>query len=81
MATIDGERGFDDVLAALKLVVERLESGQLSLEAALGAFEEGVGLARKGTEILDAAERRVEILTQAGAAPFSTPTEGEPPLK
>ena len=53
------ERGFDDVLTALKGVVEKLESGQLGLEASLGAFEEGVALARQGApKILDAAERR-----------------------
>ena len=56
--------GFDEVLGALKQIVERLENGQLSLEAALAAFEEGVKLARQGAQILDSAERRVEILTR-----------------
>lgn len=70
--------GFDEVLTTLKGVVEKLESGQLSLEAALGAFEEGVRLARQGAQILDAAERRVEILLrdgdEAGAVrPFESP--------
>jgi exodeoxyribonuclease VII small subunit len=55
-------QGFDDVLGALKQIVDRLENGQLSLDAALAAFEEGVRLARQGAQILDAAERRVEIL-------------------
>jgi exodeoxyribonuclease VII small subunit len=61
------ERGFDDVLTALRGVVEKLESGQLGLEASLGAFEEGVALARQGAKILDEAERRVEILTRPAA--------------
>jgi exodeoxyribonuclease VII small subunit len=64
----EGQRGFDDVLGALKQIVDKLESGQLSLEAALAAFEEGVRLARQGTQILDSAERRVEILTRAPGA-------------
>jgi len=59
------EQGFDATLLALKQVVERLESGQLSLESALAAFEDGVRLARQGAEILDTAERRVEVLTRA----------------
>ena len=65
--------GFDDTLSALKQVVDKLESGQLSLEASLSAFEEGVRLARQGAHILDAAERRVEILTRAddGSAELS----------
>jgi exodeoxyribonuclease VII small subunit len=65
----EGERGFDEVLVALKQIVERLESGQLSLENALAAFEEGVRLARQGSQILDAAERRVEILTRGPGEP------------
>lgn len=60
-------RGFDEVLGALRAVVERLESGQLGLEASLTAFEEGVALAKKGATILDEAEKRVEILTGGGA--------------
>jgi exodeoxyribonuclease VII small subunit len=76
--TGETQRGFDEVLASLKQVVDRLESGQLSLEAALGAFEEGVRLAREGSQLLDAAERRVEILSQGEggettARPFEAP--------
>lgn len=54
--------GFDQVLAQLRAIVERLEGGNLSLEQSLQAFEEGVRLSRQGQQILDAAEHRVEIL-------------------
>lgn len=54
--------GFDQVLARLRSVVERLESGTLSLEQSLAAFEEGVRLSRAGAQVLDAAERRVDML-------------------
>lgn len=56
--------GFDQVIARLRGVVERLETGSLGLEQALGAFEEGIRLSRRGAEILDQAERRVEQLTR-----------------
>ena len=56
------EPGFDQVLAQLRAIVERLEGGNLSLEQSLAAFEEGVRLSRAGARILDAAEQRVEIL-------------------
>jgi exodeoxyribonuclease VII small subunit len=56
------DEGFDQVLLRLRAVVERLEGGSLSLEQSLAAFEEGVRLSRQGAQILDAAERRVEIL-------------------
>ena len=63
MAAADGAPpNFDQLLDRLRQVVERLEKGDLTLEDSLAAFEEGVKLARRGAEILDGAERRVEIL-------------------
>ena len=58
----DEQGSFDQVLAQLRSIVERLEGGNLSLEQSLSAFEEGVRLSRAGARILDAAEQRVEIL-------------------
>lgn len=66
--------GFDAVLARLRKVVEHLEAGQLSLEDSLTAYEEGIGLARRGHELLDGAEHRVELLVAGGGA------SGVPPL-
>jgi exodeoxyribonuclease VII small subunit len=69
------DEGFDQVLERLRHVVDRLEQGNLSLEDSLKTFEEGIGLARKGHALLDAAEKRVEILVKGedgadAAAPF-----------
>lgn len=63
----DPDDGFDSVLARLRKVVEHLEAGQLTLEESLTAYEEGIGLARRGHELLDGAERRVELLVAGGA--------------
>ena len=65
--------GFDQVLAQLRGLVEKLEAGNLTLEQSLQAFEEGVKLAREGSQILDAAEERVEILLRD-----DSPGEGGP---
>jgi exodeoxyribonuclease VII small subunit len=59
-----GDEGFDHVVERLKSLVEKLEHGSLSLEDSLKTFEEGVSLARKGHAILDAAEKRVELLVR-----------------
>jgi len=59
------ELGFDQILARLREVVSRLESGELTLEQSLAVYEEGVGLARKGQLLLATAEKRVEILVSA----------------
>lgn len=59
------EPGFDQIMARLRDVVARLESGELSLEQSLAVYEEGVQLARKGQQLLASAEKRVEILVSA----------------
>lgn len=56
------ELGFDQILDRLRLTVQKLEQGNLPLEQALKAFEEGVRLSRRGSAILDTAEQRVELL-------------------
>ncbi len=76
------EEGFDVVLEKLRGVVEKLEAGSLSLEQALAAFEEGVRLSRRGQEILDAAEKRIEVLTRGDdgserPAPFRPPANSD----
>ncbi len=58
------EAKFEEALKQLEAIVERLESGELSLEDSLLAFEEGVSLVRYLNRKLDEVERRVEILTR-----------------
>jgi exodeoxyribonuclease VII small subunit len=54
--------GIDEILDRLEAVVQALEAGELPLEEALRRFEHGVGLARRGSTLLDAVEERVEQL-------------------
>lgn len=54
--------GFEDALKRLTAIVERLESGDLSLEQSLTLFEEGTRLSRTSQAQLDSAEKRVEEL-------------------
>ena len=55
---------FEDALSSLESIVEKLESGELSLEESLKAFEEGIRLSRICSKRLDEAERKIEILTK-----------------
>jgi exodeoxyribonuclease VII small subunit len=77
---LEATAGFDDVLDRLRGVVGRLEQGNLSLEDSLRAYEEGVGLARRGHELLDKAEKRVELLVSAreGTIEATPLDEGDP---
>lgn len=56
------ELGFEEALKRLTGIVDRLESGELSLEQSLALFEEGTKLARASQARLDSAEKRVEEL-------------------
>ena len=53
---------FEASLKKLEEIVTRLETGSLSLEDSLKAFEEGVKHSAFCSSKLDDAERRVEIL-------------------
>ena len=59
---------FEEALQKLEAIVAQMEAGDLALEDALKAFEEGVRLANFCTTKLDEAERKVEKLMrdQAG---------------
>lgn len=55
---------FEDALARLEDIVRTLESGDLSLEDSLAAFEEGIRLSRICSKQLNEAEKRIEILVK-----------------
>lgn len=59
---------FEQALQGLTSMVEKLESGQLSLEESVKAFEEGVKLTRQCEKLLDDAEQRLQVLDADGEA-------------
>ncbi len=69
---------FDELLTRLRALVDKLESGNLALEDGLKFFEEGMQLCRKGAEILDRAEKRVEVLLSSSAGGLRTAPLDEP---
>jgi exodeoxyribonuclease VII small subunit len=58
------ELKFEEAIADLEQVVEQLESGDLSLEDSLTAFEKGVGLVRYCNQKLSEVEKKVELLVK-----------------
>lgn len=58
------ELKFEEAIADLEQVVEQLESGDLSLEDSLAAFEKGVGLVRYCNQRLSEVEKKVELLVK-----------------
>ena len=59
---------FEQALDALNETVTAMESGELSLEDSLAAFEKGIGLVKDCQTTLDSAEQKVQKLieTQQG---------------
>ena len=53
---------FEDSLQQLNEAVRRLESGDLALEEALQAFEEGIRHSRDCQRLLQKAEERIEMI-------------------
>lgn len=80
MTTPETPVDFEQALAALELQVQRLEGGDLPLEEALRAFEDGVRLTRHCQQALDQAEQKVRLLVaradgQVDSEPFTPPRD------
>jgi exodeoxyribonuclease VII small subunit len=71
------ELSFEQCLEQLDGIVHQLEDGQLSMEQALAAYEAGVRHLKRCHGLLEAAERKVELLAGVDAAgnPVTRPLE------
>jgi exodeoxyribonuclease VII small subunit len=69
---------FEEALKELELIVERMDSGQLSLEDSLQQFERGVELSRICQTSLKNAEQKVEQLIQKHGELAIEPFHEEP---
>ena len=58
------DRKFEEELKDLEAIVARIDSGELSLEESIGAFERGVGLIKSLTQKLEEVEKKVELLVK-----------------
>jgi len=55
---------FEEAQKKLEDIVARMETGELSLEESLKAFEEGIRLVRLCNGKLDEAQRRIDLLVR-----------------
>ena len=72
--------GFEEKLAELETIVEKLDGDDLPLEQAIEAYEAGVKLSLELNKTLDEAQRKIEILTETArgemvAEPFEEDDE------
>lgn len=58
---------FEESLKQLTALIEKMESGQLTLNESLSCFEQGVSLIKQCQHVLTDAEQKIEILTRKTA--------------
>ncbi|MGD0116143.1 MAG: exodeoxyribonuclease VII small subunit [Dehalococcoidia bacterium] len=76
MAAKKSKETFEELYRRLEETVGKLEEGGLPLERSLALYEDGMTLARRCQEMLDAAQVRIRQLRGTLAAP-SEPEAGE----
>lgn len=72
------QRKFEEELKELEAIVARIDSGELSLEESISAFERGVGLVKSLNQKLDEVEKKIQVLVrdtqgQLRTAPYAPP--------
>lgn len=67
---------FEESLAELESLVERMESGEMSLEESLKAFEQGIKYTRDCQNALSKAEQKVQLLLQRNGQVETKPFDG-----
>lgn len=66
---------FEQSLTELETLVTRMEQGDLSLEASLEAFEQGIKLTRECQQTLEQAEQKVRLLMEQNGTVKASPFE------
>lgn len=79
MARKKASLDFEQSLADLQTLVERLENGELSLEDSLSAFENGIRLTRDCQSALAQAEQKVQVLLEKDGDLTEEPFDTEQP--
>jgi exodeoxyribonuclease VII small subunit len=75
------ETTFEEALAALEKIVERLEKGELPLEESLRLYEEGIRLSRLCHGKLEEAEGKIEMLIKDAKGEPALDAKGRPKTK
>ena len=74
----ENELSFEDAMKRLDEIVSGLEKGDVTLQDSMTLFEEGTGLIRRCSELLDRAEQQVVQLRKGpDGAPEELPFDAE----
>ncbi|CAM8646845.1 XseB Exonuclease VII small subunit [Oxalobacteraceae bacterium] len=68
---------FEEAMAELELLVAKMESGELPLEASVAAYQRGSELVKYCAAQLERVERQVKVLEGEMLKPFATGADDE----
>jgi exodeoxyribonuclease VII small subunit len=61
-----GKLSFEDAIKELTQIVDKIESGQVPLQTSIEHYEKGMALVKHCRGILQAAEKKIEKVSQQG---------------
>ncbi len=70
---------FEQALGKLEQIVEQIESREIGLEESIARYEEGTRLIRQCRAILDAAEKKIQLLAKGPEGQLTEAGELEEP--
>lgn len=78
MADNKSKPSFEQALEQLEKIVEQIESGQIGLEDSIARYEQGIKLVKQCREILDAAEKKIQLLAKGESGQLAVTGELTP---
>ncbi|MEO1009390.1 MAG: exodeoxyribonuclease VII small subunit [Planctomycetota bacterium] len=54
---------FEDAMAEVEAIIERIETGEAGLERSIGDYEKGMRLLKRCRSLIEKAEQRIEDVT------------------
>ena len=59
---MEKNKNFEEMMQSLENIAKDLESGNLTLDESVKKFEEGMGISKECSKILEDAEKKISIL-------------------
>ena len=72
---------FEEALGKLEQIVEQIESGEIGLEESIARYEDGIKLIKLCRTILDAAEKKIQLLARSESGQLSPAGELDEPAQ
>ena len=65
-------KSFEEAIQELENIIQRMSTGEQTLETSINEFERGIQIARECQTLLKQAHQRVEVLTKSASGELET---------